>query len=119
MEFSPTAPAEHNGVLNTKLQGGTAGDLITWLQALHGGKVIRSPAVEQMPPAAYVPVCTMSGTRLLAPLRMAYPWARFGTGLALSQYIERDIPSGAKIRCSRYSSYGTPPAVSMMRPRSQ
>jgi raffinose/stachyose/melibiose transport system substrate-binding protein len=27
--FSPTAPAEYNGVLNTKLQGGTAGDLIT------------------------------------------------------------------------------------------
>ena len=29
VEFSPTAPAEYNGVLNTKLQGGTAGDLIT------------------------------------------------------------------------------------------
>jgi raffinose/stachyose/melibiose transport system substrate-binding protein len=27
--FSPTAPAEYNGVLDTKLQGGTAGDLIT------------------------------------------------------------------------------------------
>jgi len=27
--FSPAAPAEYNGVLNTKLQGGTAGDLIT------------------------------------------------------------------------------------------
>jgi raffinose/stachyose/melibiose transport system substrate-binding protein len=27
--FSPSAPAEYNGVLNTKLQGGTAGDLIT------------------------------------------------------------------------------------------
>jgi raffinose/stachyose/melibiose transport system substrate-binding protein len=27
--FSPTAPAEYNGVLNTKLEGGTAGDLIT------------------------------------------------------------------------------------------
>lgn len=27
--FNPTAPAEYNGVLNTKLQGGTAGDLIT------------------------------------------------------------------------------------------
>jgi len=27
--FAPTAPAEYNGVLNTKLQGGTAGDLIT------------------------------------------------------------------------------------------
>ena len=26
--FAPTAPAEYNGVLNTKLQGGTAGDLI-------------------------------------------------------------------------------------------
>ena len=29
MVFAPTAPAEYNGVLNTKLQGGTAGDLIT------------------------------------------------------------------------------------------
>jgi raffinose/stachyose/melibiose transport system substrate-binding protein len=29
IEFAPTAPAEYNGVLNTKLQGGTAGDLIT------------------------------------------------------------------------------------------
>jgi raffinose/stachyose/melibiose transport system substrate-binding protein len=29
VEFAPTAPAEYNGVLNTKLQGGTAGDLIT------------------------------------------------------------------------------------------
>ena len=29
VEFNPTAPAEYNGVLNTKLQGGTAGDLIT------------------------------------------------------------------------------------------
>src|SRR5215210_3006608 len=29
VEFSPTAPAEYNGVLNTKLQGGTAGDPIT------------------------------------------------------------------------------------------
>jgi raffinose/stachyose/melibiose transport system substrate-binding protein len=29
VEFSPTAPAEYNGVLNTKLEGGTAGDLIT------------------------------------------------------------------------------------------
>jgi len=28
-------------------------------------------AVEQMAPAAYVPVCAMSGTRLLAPLRIA------------------------------------------------
>jgi raffinose/stachyose/melibiose transport system substrate-binding protein len=27
--FTPTAPAEYNGVLDTKLQGGTAGDLIT------------------------------------------------------------------------------------------
>jgi raffinose/stachyose/melibiose transport system substrate-binding protein len=27
--FAPTAPAEYNGVLNTKLEGGTAGDLIT------------------------------------------------------------------------------------------
>ena len=27
--FSPSAPAEYNGVLNTKLQGGTAGELIT------------------------------------------------------------------------------------------
>jgi raffinose/stachyose/melibiose transport system substrate-binding protein len=27
--FQPSAPAEYNGVLNTKLQGGTAGDLIT------------------------------------------------------------------------------------------
>jgi raffinose/stachyose/melibiose transport system substrate-binding protein len=27
--FSPAAPAEYDGVLNTKLQGGTAGDLIT------------------------------------------------------------------------------------------
>ncbi len=26
--FNPTAPAEYNGVLNTKLEGGTAGDLI-------------------------------------------------------------------------------------------
>ena len=25
----PRAPAEYNGVLNTKLEGGTAGDLIT------------------------------------------------------------------------------------------
>ena len=29
VEFTPSAPAEYNGVLNTKLQGGTAGDLIT------------------------------------------------------------------------------------------
>ena len=29
VEFNPTAPAEYNGVLNTKLEGGTAGDLIT------------------------------------------------------------------------------------------
>jgi raffinose/stachyose/melibiose transport system substrate-binding protein len=27
--FAPSPPAEYNGVLNTKLQGGTAGDLIT------------------------------------------------------------------------------------------
>jgi len=27
--FAPSAPAEYNGVLNTKLEGGTAGDLIT------------------------------------------------------------------------------------------
>lgn len=27
--FAPQAPAEYNGVLNTKLEGGTAGDLIT------------------------------------------------------------------------------------------
>jgi raffinose/stachyose/melibiose transport system substrate-binding protein len=27
--FAPTAPAEYNGVLNTKLEAGTAGDLIT------------------------------------------------------------------------------------------
>jgi raffinose/stachyose/melibiose transport system substrate-binding protein len=27
--FSPTAPAEYNGALNAKLEGGTAGDLIT------------------------------------------------------------------------------------------
>ena len=27
--FAPAAPAEYNGVLNTKLEGGTAGDLIT------------------------------------------------------------------------------------------
>ncbi|MDW8269236.1 MAG: ABC transporter substrate-binding protein [Anaerolineae bacterium] len=27
--FAPTAPAEYNGVLNSKLEGGTAGDLIT------------------------------------------------------------------------------------------
>ena len=27
--FAPTAPADYNGVLDTKLQGGTAGDLIT------------------------------------------------------------------------------------------
>jgi len=27
--FTPTAPAEYNGILNTKLEGGTAGDLIT------------------------------------------------------------------------------------------
>lgn len=29
VQFTPTAPAEYNGVLNTKLEGGTAGDLIT------------------------------------------------------------------------------------------
>ncbi|MCE1254123.1 MAG: ABC transporter substrate-binding protein [Anaerolineae bacterium] len=29
VEFAPTAPAEYNGVLNSKLEGGTAGDLIT------------------------------------------------------------------------------------------
>src|SRR5437773_9799107 len=67
-------------------------------------QVIKSPAVEHMPPPAYVPVCTMSGTRLVAPLRMLYPLARFGTCFALSQYIERDIPRGAKIRFSTYSS---------------
>ncbi|MCJ7532782.1 MAG: extracellular solute-binding protein, partial [Anaerolineales bacterium] len=27
--FAPSAPAEYNGVLNTKLEGGTAGDMIT------------------------------------------------------------------------------------------
>lgn len=27
--FAPSPPAEYNGVLNTKLEGGTAGDLIT------------------------------------------------------------------------------------------
>ncbi len=27
--FNPTAPAEYNGILNVKLEGGTAGDLIT------------------------------------------------------------------------------------------
>ncbi len=27
--FAPTAPTEYNAVLNTKLEGGTAGDLIT------------------------------------------------------------------------------------------
>lgn len=27
--FTPAAPAEYNGILNTKLEGGTAGDLIT------------------------------------------------------------------------------------------
>ncbi|MFN3309828.1 MAG: extracellular solute-binding protein, partial [Anaerolineales bacterium] len=27
--FAPTAPAEYNGVLNSKLEAGTAGDLIT------------------------------------------------------------------------------------------
>jgi len=27
--FQPSAPAEYNGILNTKLEGGTAGDLIT------------------------------------------------------------------------------------------
>ena len=27
--FAPTAPAEYNGALNVKLEGGTAGDLIT------------------------------------------------------------------------------------------
>lgn len=27
--FAPTAPAEYNGILSTKLEGGTAGDLIT------------------------------------------------------------------------------------------
>lgn len=27
--FAPSAPAEYNGALNTKLEGGTAGDLIT------------------------------------------------------------------------------------------
>src|SRR5213079_1246541 len=27
--FAPTAPADYNGVLDTKLQGGNAGDLIT------------------------------------------------------------------------------------------
>src|SRR5689334_18649315 len=27
--FAPTAPADYNGVLDTKLQGGTAGDLIS------------------------------------------------------------------------------------------
>jgi ABC-type glycerol-3-phosphate transport system substrate-binding protein len=31
--FAPQAPAEYNGVLNTKLEGGTAGDLITCLPA--------------------------------------------------------------------------------------
>ncbi len=29
VEFTPSPPAEYNGVLNTKLEGGTAGDLIT------------------------------------------------------------------------------------------
>jgi raffinose/stachyose/melibiose transport system substrate-binding protein len=29
IEFKPTPPADYNGVLDTKLQGGTAGDLIT------------------------------------------------------------------------------------------
>jgi len=29
VDFAPTDPPEYNGVLNTKLQGGTAGDLIT------------------------------------------------------------------------------------------
>ncbi len=29
VEFTPAAPAEYNGILNTKLEGGTAGDLIT------------------------------------------------------------------------------------------
>jgi raffinose/stachyose/melibiose transport system substrate-binding protein len=29
VEFQPTAPAEYNAVLNSKLEGGTAGDLIT------------------------------------------------------------------------------------------
>ncbi|MFM8322572.1 MAG: ABC transporter substrate-binding protein [Chloroflexota bacterium] len=29
VQFTPSAPAEYNGVLNTKLEGGTAGDLIT------------------------------------------------------------------------------------------
>src|SRR5688500_10701973 len=29
VEFAPTAPTEYNAALNTKLEGGTAGDLVT------------------------------------------------------------------------------------------
>ncbi len=29
MEFSPTAPREYNAALNARLEGGTAGDMIT------------------------------------------------------------------------------------------
>lgn len=29
MEFSPTAPREYNAALNARLEGGTAGDIIT------------------------------------------------------------------------------------------
>src|SRR5215510_14439080 len=50
--FSPTAPADYNGVLDTKLQGGTAGDLITCRPFDASLKLFRSgylPSLNDLP----------------------------------------------------------------------
>ena len=63
-----------------------------------------SPAVEQMPPAANsrgVHDVRHAARDAVAHAVGAGP---IGTCVELSQYIERDILSGAKIRFSTYSS---------------
>ena len=76
-----------------------AGDS-TWPPCSACSHTSMSDAVEQTAPAANVAVWTIGGTFPAVPPRMPCPAARFSIVSASLQYIERFIPSGAKIFCS-------------------
>src|SRR5687768_7258914 len=70
-------------------------------------QVIRSPAVEQMPPAANGPVYTVVRNRAGAAAAMAVGAAPIGDLVAPPQYLGRGLRGRGEVRCGTFPALGS------------
>jgi raffinose/stachyose/melibiose transport system substrate-binding protein len=94
VEFSPTAPKEYNASLNARLEGGTAGDIITCrpfdasLELFNKGRLAGLNDLASM--ANFSDVAKAPGRQTMARQHSACPWARLFTALFTTRTFSRN-----------------------------